>query len=84
MCDVHHYFLILQLLMLSKEIDMRELDFLLRFNIDHSYISPLDFLSNTAWSAIKVQYSHSHTLTQVFIFKLHIHTLSCLPGDEFH
>uniref|UniRef100_A0A667ZXX0 Dynein, axonemal, heavy polypeptide 9 like n=1 Tax=Myripristis murdjan TaxID=586833 RepID=A0A667ZXX0_9TELE len=43
-----------QLLLMSKEIDMRELDFLLRFNIDHSYISPLDFLSNTAWSAIKV------------------------------
>uniref|UniRef100_A0A668AR25 Dynein, axonemal, heavy polypeptide 9 like n=1 Tax=Myripristis murdjan TaxID=586833 RepID=A0A668AR25_9TELE len=42
------------LLLMSKEIDMRELDFLLRFNIDHSYISPLDFLSNTAWSAIKV------------------------------
>lgn len=33
---------------------MRELDFLLRFNIDHSYVSPLDFLSNSAWSAIKV------------------------------
>ncbi|XP_045907237.1 dynein axonemal heavy chain 11 isoform X7 [Micropterus dolomieu] len=43
-----------QLLLMSKEIDMRELDFLLRFNIDHSYISPLDFLSNSAWSAIKV------------------------------
>uniref|UniRef100_A0A8D3BSR6 AAA+ ATPase domain-containing protein n=1 Tax=Scophthalmus maximus TaxID=52904 RepID=A0A8D3BSR6_SCOMX len=42
------------LLLLSKEIDMRELDFLLRFNIEHSYISPLDFLSNSAWSAIKV------------------------------
>nr|XP_043887070.1 dynein axonemal heavy chain 11 [Solea senegalensis] len=43
-----------QLLLMSKEIDVRELDFLLRFNIDHSYVSPLDFLSNTAWSAIKV------------------------------
>ncbi|XP_061081745.1 dynein axonemal heavy chain 11 [Conger conger] len=42
-----------QLLLMSKEIDVRELDFLLRFNIDHSYISPLDFLSNSAWSAIK-------------------------------
>ncbi|TTH38815.1 Dynein beta chain, ciliary [Bagarius yarrelli] len=42
-----------QLLLLNKEIDMRELDFLLRFNIDHSYISPVDFLSNSAWSAIK-------------------------------
>uniref|UniRef100_A0AAQ5YFA8 Dynein, axonemal, heavy polypeptide 9 like n=1 Tax=Amphiprion ocellaris TaxID=80972 RepID=A0AAQ5YFA8_AMPOC len=43
-----------QLLLMSKEIDVRELDFLLRFNIDHSYNSPLDFLSNSAWSAIKV------------------------------
>ncbi|XP_062336891.1 dynein axonemal heavy chain 11 [Osmerus eperlanus] len=42
-----------QLLLMSKEIDVRELDFLLRFNIDHTYISPLEFLSNTAWSAIK-------------------------------
>ncbi|XP_061150392.1 dynein axonemal heavy chain 11 [Syngnathus typhle] len=43
-----------QLLLMSKKIDVRELDFLLRFNIDHSYLSPLDFLSNTTWSAIKV------------------------------
>ncbi|TNN78182.1 Dynein heavy chain 11, axonemal [Liparis tanakae] len=43
-----------QLLLMSKEIDVRELDFLLRFNIDHHYVSPLDFLSNSAWSAIKV------------------------------
>uniref|UniRef100_A0A3B3UDD1 Dynein axonemal heavy chain 11 n=1 Tax=Poecilia latipinna TaxID=48699 RepID=A0A3B3UDD1_9TELE len=42
-----------QLLMMSKEIDVRELDFLLRFNIDHNYVSPLDFLSSSAWSAIK-------------------------------
>lgn len=34
---------------------MRELDFLLRFNIDHSYNSPVDFLSNSTWSAIKVR-----------------------------
>lgn len=36
---------------------MQELDFLLRFNIDHSYISPVDFLSNSAWSAIKVPHT---------------------------
>uniref|UniRef100_UPI00398F1A35 dynein axonemal heavy chain 11 n=1 Tax=Pristiophorus japonicus TaxID=55135 RepID=UPI00398F1A35 len=42
-----------QILLLKKEIDARELDFLLRFNIDHNYNSPVDFLSNTAWSAIK-------------------------------
>ncbi|KAM6948829.1 LOW QUALITY PROTEIN: dynein axonemal heavy chain 11-like [Aplochiton taeniatus] len=42
-----------QLLLMSKEIDVRELDFLLRFNIDHTYASPLDFLPSSAWSAIK-------------------------------
>ncbi|XP_078083834.1 dynein axonemal heavy chain 11 [Mustelus asterias] len=42
-----------QILLLEKEIDAHELDFLLRFNIDHNYNSPVDFLSNTAWSAIK-------------------------------
>ncbi|XP_030637646.1 dynein heavy chain 11, axonemal [Chanos chanos] len=42
-----------QLLLMSKEINARELDFLLRFNVDHSYVSPVDYLSNSAWSAIK-------------------------------
>lgn len=49
------FFSICQLLLMSKEIDVRELDFLLRFNIDHQYVSPVEFLSNSAWSAIKVQ-----------------------------
>ncbi|XP_061694561.1 dynein axonemal heavy chain 11 [Syngnathoides biaculeatus] len=43
-----------QLLLMAHEINVRELDFLLRFNIEHSFVSPLDFLSNAAWSAIKV------------------------------
>lgn len=48
---------------------MRELDFLLRFNIDHSYISPLDFLSNSAWSAIKVRSHRAHrTFIYLFIY----------------
>ncbi|XP_071977799.1 dynein axonemal heavy chain 11-like isoform X1 [Engystomops pustulosus] len=42
-----------QLLIMNKEISIQELDFLLRFNIEHIYNSPLDFLSNSAWSAIK-------------------------------
>ncbi|XP_072570592.1 dynein axonemal heavy chain 11 isoform X2 [Paramormyrops kingsleyae] len=42
-----------QLLLMNREIDVRELDFLLRFNIDHSYVSPVEFLSNSAWSAIR-------------------------------
>uniref|UniRef100_A0A672NUQ4 Uncharacterized protein n=1 Tax=Sinocyclocheilus grahami TaxID=75366 RepID=A0A672NUQ4_SINGR len=53
--------------MLDGCLDPRELDFLLRFNIDHSYVSPLDFLSNSAWSAVKVStnletQTHTHTL----------------------
>lgn len=48
---------------MSKEIDVPELDFLLRFNIDHTYVSPLDFLSNSVWSAIKV---HARTYIQDF------------------
>lgn len=55
---------------MSKELDPRELDFLLRFNIDHSYVSPVDFLSNTAWSAVKVSTNletHTHTLKEVTI-----------------
>ncbi|XP_053327234.1 dynein axonemal heavy chain 11-like [Spea bombifrons] len=42
-----------QLLLMNKEISAHELDFLLRFNIDYIYHSPLEFLSNSAWSAIK-------------------------------
>ncbi|XP_072275197.1 dynein axonemal heavy chain 11-like [Pyxicephalus adspersus] len=45
--------LVFQLLIMNKEISAQELDFLLRFNVDHIYNSPLDFLSNSAWSAIK-------------------------------
>lgn len=64
---------------MSKEIDVRELDFLLRFSIDHSYNSPVDFLSNSAWSAIKVRTfidlpyyfslhsSYCHHLISIFI-----------------
>ncbi|KAE8580906.1 hypothetical protein XENTR_v10024588 [Xenopus tropicalis] len=42
-----------QLLLMNKEISAQELDFLLRFNVEHNYNSPLEFLSNSAWSAIK-------------------------------
>lgn len=80
---------------MSKEIDVPELDFLLRFNIDHTYVSPLDFLSNSAWSAIKV---HACTHIQDFLkinknFVLVNIDQYCqsppalpylCPGDEFH
>lgn len=72
---------------MSKEIEMRELDFLLRFNIDHHYVSPLEFLSNQAWSAIKVNaHNPVHTCLFFFWFTSTTHLLvPCLcPGDELH
>lgn len=80
-----------QLLLMSKEIDVRELNFLLRFNIDHNYVSPLDFLSNSAWSAIKVQ-THTHSQTSYFWWRTEINhiinhyllSLCVCSGDEFH
>ncbi|XP_063777851.1 dynein axonemal heavy chain 11 isoform X2 [Pseudophryne corroboree] len=43
-----------QILLKLKEIDFLELDFLLRFPVDHVYRSPVDFLSVQSWSAIKM------------------------------
>lgn len=57
---------------MSKEIEMRELDFLLRFNIDHHYVSPLEFLSNQAWSAIKVN-AHEPDPHLFVFFLVYIH-----------
>ncbi|KAI4543842.1 hypothetical protein MG293_006636 [Ovis ammon polii] len=42
-----------QILLRKKEIDHLELDFLLRFPVEHTYQSPVDFLTNQSWSAIK-------------------------------
>ncbi|XP_053409478.1 dynein axonemal heavy chain 11 [Nycticebus coucang] len=42
-----------QILLRKKEIDPLELDFLLRFTIEHTYPSPVDFLTTQSWSAIK-------------------------------
>ncbi|XP_066570660.1 dynein axonemal heavy chain 11 [Amia ocellicauda] len=42
-----------QILLVNKSIDPHELDFLLRFPIEHSSRSPLDFLSPQSWGAIK-------------------------------
>ncbi|XP_075070448.1 dynein axonemal heavy chain 11 [Mixophyes fleayi] len=43
-----------QILLKLKEIDFLELDFLLRFPVDHVYQSPIDFLPVQSWSAIKM------------------------------
>ncbi|KAL6081787.1 hypothetical protein STEG23_030108, partial [Scotinomys teguina] len=42
-----------QILLKRKEIDPLELDFLLRFAVEHTYSSPVDFLTTQSWSAVK-------------------------------
>ncbi|XP_043921477.1 dynein axonemal heavy chain 11 [Protopterus annectens] len=42
-----------QILLMNKEIIADELNFLLRFTVEHTYKSPFDFLSSQNWSAIK-------------------------------
>uniref|UniRef100_A0A4X2M0M8 AAA+ ATPase domain-containing protein n=1 Tax=Vombatus ursinus TaxID=29139 RepID=A0A4X2M0M8_VOMUR len=42
-----------QILLRSKEIEGPELDFLLRYTVEHTYQSPVDFLTMPSWSAIK-------------------------------
>uniref|UniRef100_A0A8P0S8H0 Dynein axonemal heavy chain 11 n=1 Tax=Canis lupus familiaris TaxID=9615 RepID=A0A8P0S8H0_CANLF len=42
-----------QILLKKKEIDALELDFLLRFTVEHTYLSPIDFLTSQSWSALK-------------------------------
>ncbi|XP_075778342.1 dynein axonemal heavy chain 11 isoform X4 [Pelodiscus sinensis] len=42
-----------QILLRSKEIELVELDFLLRFTVEHTHKSPVDFLTPQSWSAIK-------------------------------
>uniref|UniRef100_A0A8C3PC88 Dynein axonemal heavy chain 11 n=1 Tax=Chrysemys picta bellii TaxID=8478 RepID=A0A8C3PC88_CHRPI len=41
-----------QILLRSKEIELLELDFLLRFTVEHTHKSPVDFLTPQSWSAI--------------------------------
>lgn len=42
-----------QILLRRNEIDPLELDFLLRFTVEHTYSSPVDFLTAQSWSAVK-------------------------------
>ncbi|XP_053119664.1 dynein axonemal heavy chain 11 isoform X1 [Hemicordylus capensis] len=42
-----------QILLRNKEIEHAELNFLLRFTVEHTYKSPVDILTNESWSAIK-------------------------------
>ncbi|XP_053322781.1 dynein axonemal heavy chain 11 [Spea bombifrons] len=43
-----------QILLKLKDIDLLELDFLLRFPVENTYRSPVDFLTVQSWSAIKM------------------------------
>uniref|UniRef100_A0A672T1I3 Dynein axonemal heavy chain 17 n=1 Tax=Sinocyclocheilus grahami TaxID=75366 RepID=A0A672T1I3_SINGR len=42
-----------QVLLMNKEINPRELDFLLRYPVQPGLMSPVDFLSNHSWGGIK-------------------------------
>ncbi|XP_076777045.1 dynein axonemal heavy chain 11 isoform X9 [Arvicanthis niloticus] len=42
-----------QILLRRSEIHPLELDFLLRFTVEHTYSSPVDFLTAQSWSAVK-------------------------------
>eukprot|EP00072_Mus_musculus_P068674 XP_017170437.1 PREDICTED: dynein heavy chain 11, axonemal isoform X3 [Mus musculus] len=42
-----------QILLRRNEIHPLELDFLLRFTVEHTYSSPVDFLTAQSWSAVK-------------------------------
>ena len=42
-----------QILLMKKEINPGELDFLLRFPVTPNVTSPVDFISNIGWGAIK-------------------------------
>jgi len=43
-----------QVLLMEKDINPEELDFLLRYPAVPGLISPVDFLSNLSWGGIKV------------------------------
>uniref|UniRef100_A0A8D0EI79 Dynein heavy chain n=1 Tax=Strix occidentalis caurina TaxID=311401 RepID=A0A8D0EI79_STROC len=43
-----------QILLRSKEIELLELDFLLQFRVEHTYKSPVGFLTTQSWSAVAV------------------------------
>ncbi|XP_059180294.1 dynein axonemal heavy chain 9-like [Centropristis striata] len=54
-CDKLTYIaqLAFQILLMNKEINPAELDFLLRYPVQPGVISPVDFLSNHSWGGVK-------------------------------
>ncbi|CAF0714705.1 unnamed protein product [Brachionus calyciflorus] len=51
--------MVFQILTVSKEIDAKELDFLLRFPVQTNVTSPVDFLNDYSWGGIKALSSMS-------------------------
>ena len=51
---VYLYLLMEQVLLMEKDINPEELDFLLRYPAVPGLVSPVDFLSNLSWGGIKV------------------------------
>jgi len=49
-----YFVVILQVLLMEKDINPSELDFLLRYPAIPGIVSPVDFLSNLGWGGIKV------------------------------
>ena len=45
---------------MKKEVNPAELDFLLRFPVTPNVTSPMDFIANAGWGAIKVRDSEDH------------------------
>lgn len=57
----------LKILLRRREIDPLELDFLLRFPVDHTYSSPVDFLTAQSWSAVKVREEFALSVLKFFL-----------------
>ena len=51
----------------NKDIDMVQLNFLLRFPATPNLISPVDFLSNLSWGGIKV-YTYCFCFSSLLLF----------------
>lgn len=48
------YYFCFQILLMKKEINPAELDFLLRFPVAQNATCPVDFLTTVGWGAIKI------------------------------
>lgn len=57
----------LKILLRRQEMDPLELDFLLRFPVDHTYSSPVDFLTAQSWSAVKVREEFAFLVLKFFL-----------------